>query len=71
MKSVFQLFRIRRDERWPALAVLVYVVVLNAMVVNHYADRFFDLVHNYHRFFIHELYTSRRNLIIRILSHRL
>ena len=46
MKSVFQLFRIRRDERWPALAVLVYVVVLNAMVVNHYADRFFDLVHN-------------------------
>ena len=48
MKSVFQLFRIRREERWPALAVLVYVVVLNAMVVNHYADRFFDLVRNYH-----------------------
>ena len=58
MKSVFQLFRIRRDERWPALAVLVYVVVLNAMVVNHYADRFFDLVHNYHRFFIHDFHIS-------------
>lgn len=58
MKSVFQLFRIRRDERWPALAVLVYVVVLNAMVVNHYADRFFDLVRNYHRFFIHEFHIS-------------
>ena len=58
MKSVFQLFRIRRDERWPALAVLVYVVVLNAMVVNHYADRFFDLVRNYHHFFIHEFHIS-------------
>ena len=58
MKSVFQLFRIRRDERWPALAVLVYVVVLNAMVVNHYADRFFDLARNYHRFFIHEFHIS-------------
>ena len=58
MKSVFQLFRIRRDERWPALAVLVYVVVLNAMVVNHYADRFFNLVRNYHHFFIHEFHIS-------------
>ena len=50
MKSVFRLFRIRRDERWPALAVLVYVGLLNALVVGHYADRFFELSRNYHRF---------------------
>ena len=58
MKSVFQLFHIRRDERWPALAVLVYVVVLNAMVVNHYGDRFFELSCNYHRLFVRYFHVS-------------
>ena len=58
MKSVFRLFRIRRDERWPALAVLVYVGLLNALVVGHYADRFFELSRNYHRLFVRYFHIS-------------
>ena len=58
MKSVFRLFRIRREERWPAFAVLVYVGLLNALVVGHYADRFFELSRNYHRLFVRYFHIS-------------
>ena len=33
MRKIFDIFRLRREERWLALAVLVAVVALNALVL--------------------------------------
>lgn len=40
MKSFFNIFRLRRDERLPALVALVVIVALNALVICKYFDVF-------------------------------
>ena len=52
------LFKIRRDERWTALAALVYAITLNVLVIAHYADRFMTPADNYHRLFVRTFHIS-------------
>ena len=52
MKNPLKIFHIRREERWPALAVLLYVATLNALVVGKYFDKFTQLSDNYHKLFV-------------------
>ncbi len=56
--KLIRLFIIRREERWPALGALVYIVLLNALVVGNYADKFFSLSKNYHKLFTHNFLVS-------------
>ena len=46
------IFKIKREERWPSCLALLYVVLWNALVVYKYADRFFALNENYRKLFI-------------------
>ena len=52
MKNPLKIFHIQREERWPALAVLLYVATLNALVVGKYFDKFTQLSDNYHKLFV-------------------
>lgn len=52
MKNPLKIFHIRREERWPALAALLYVATLNALVVGKYFDKFTQLSDNYHKLFV-------------------
>ncbi len=56
--KLIRLFFIRREERWPALGALVYIVLLNALVVGSYADKFFSLSKSYHKLFTHNFIVS-------------
>lgn len=58
MKHLFSIFKIRREERWPALAILVYTVALNALVIHRYAEKFMVLSDNYHRLFVRTFHVS-------------
>lgn len=40
MTKKLDLFKIRREERWPALAALLYFIALNAMMVVRYGGQF-------------------------------
>lgn len=51
MKNPFYIFRIKREEKWQSIAVLLYVVLWNALVVYKYADKFFAVSDNYRRLF--------------------
>lgn len=46
------IFKIKREERWPSCLALLYVVLWNALVVYKYADKFFALSDNYRKLFI-------------------
>ncbi len=46
------IFKIRREERWPSCLALLYVVLWNSLVVYKYADKFFALNDNYHKLFL-------------------
>jgi len=37
MNSVFSIFKIKREERWPALTIVVYFLVMNVIELLHYA----------------------------------
>ena len=58
MKQILSIFSIRREERWLACGALLYVVVLNAMVIGCYADRFMVLTDNYHKLFVNHFHVS-------------
>ncbi len=51
MRNPFYIFRIRHEERWGAVAALLYVVLWNALVINKYADKAFELSDNYRHLF--------------------
>ena len=58
MKRLFSIFRVRREERWLALAVLLAVVALNALVLCKYYDLFTPLKKWYWPLFIHNFHIS-------------
>lgn len=51
MRNPFYIFKIRREERWGAVAALLYVVLWNALVINKYADKAFEQSYNYRHLF--------------------
>lgn len=52
MKKIFQLFTLRRDERWPALVFGALFAVLHGLNVWRYWDLFSVVSSHYHRLFV-------------------
>ena len=46
------IFKIKREERWPSCLALLYVVLWNALVICKYADKFFATCDNYRKLFM-------------------
>lgn len=52
MKKFFDIFKIKKEERWAALVALLVFVVLNALTIVKYFDKFSKLSDNYHKLFV-------------------
>lgn len=58
MKKIFDIFRIRREERWLAFVVLVALLALNALVLCKYYDLFTPITRWYWPLFIRNFHIS-------------
>ncbi|MBM6993046.1 MAG: GtrA family protein [Prevotella sp.] len=58
MKNPFSIFTLRREERWPAVAAMIYIVALNALVINRYVGQFTAISDNFHRLFVRTFHVS-------------
>ena len=58
MKRVFGIFKVKKEERWLAFAMLIYAIVLNGLVVYKYFDRFSQIATDYHRLFVRTFHIS-------------
>lgn len=56
--ALFGVFRLRREERWLALALLVALTALNALVIARYYNLFVPLNDNYWKLFIGHFHVS-------------
>lgn len=52
MKTLIDLFRIRREERWLSLVALVVLTALNALTIIRYFGQFVQQCDNYHKMFV-------------------
>ena len=52
------IFKIRKEERWLALGVFLYTLMLNALVIIKYYDRFTRLSNNYRNLFVKTFHIS-------------
>ena len=52
MKKVFDIFKIKKEERWGAIVALVVALALNALTIAKYYDQFSKLSDNYHKLFV-------------------
>ncbi|KXB81925.1 hypothetical protein HMPREF3034_01811 [Prevotella sp. DNF00663] len=70
MKRIFGIFRIKYEERWPAFFVFLTTLLLNALVIIKYADRFLLPAENYHKLFVANFHVSGYDpLTYAVLSH--
>lgn len=51
MKNPFYIFKIKHEERWPSLIVLLYVALWNVLVIYHLGKQAFALSDNYGKLF--------------------
>lgn len=58
MKRIFGIFKIKTEERWPALVMLVYTLLLNGLVIHKYFNKFSELATNYHEVFVRTFHIS-------------
>uniref|UniRef100_A0AB33IVH1 GtrA family protein n=1 Tax=Prevotella sp. GTC17254 TaxID=3236794 RepID=A0AB33IVH1_9BACT len=58
MKRIFGIFRIKPEERWPAFFVFLTTLLLNALVIVKYADRFLFPAKDYHHLFVSNFHVS-------------
>ena len=58
MRKILRLFQIHREERWPALLLIVLFTVLNALIIHEYATQFTLFHKNYRAFFIQTFHIS-------------
>lgn len=58
MMNPFYIFKIKREERWPAVGALAYVVLWNVLVVCTYANSFFPLSNHYRSLVIKTFHIS-------------
>ena len=52
MKKVFDIFRIKGEEKWSAIIALFVSIVLNALTIIKYNNQFSQLSENYHKLFV-------------------
>ncbi len=52
MKKVFDIFKIKREERWTALVALIVCCALNTLTILKYCDSFSQITNNYHKLFV-------------------
>ena len=52
IKKAFEIFKIKREERWQALVALLLFIVLNALTIIKYNSQFTQLSDNYHKLFV-------------------
>lgn len=52
MREILRMFKIRREERWLALAVVLVFALLNALTIYKYGDLFMKPVEDYWKLFI-------------------
>lgn len=58
LRRVFDIFRVRKEERWPALAWLLMIVATNALVVARHWAEFSQVVDNYRSLVIKQFHLS-------------
>ena len=58
MKHIFGIFRIKKDERGMALSAALYAVVLNLLVILHYASLYTKVGEAYHQLFVRTFHIS-------------
>ncbi len=70
MKKVFDIFKIKKEERGAALLALLTFIVLNALTVLKYFDKFAPLSDNYHKLFVKTFHVAGFDpLTYSIVSH--
>jgi len=70
MKKVFDIFKIKKEERWSALIALMVFVQLNALTIIKYFDKFAPLSNNYHKLFVSNFHVAGFDpLTYSIVSH--
>lgn len=58
IRKLFGIFRVKREERWPALLMLVYIIALNALTVIRYGNEYLQLSDNYNKLFVRTFHVS-------------
>jgi len=58
MKKLINLFRLRREERWPALMAMVYALTLNSLVIARFYEVFTNVVDNVWKPFLNSFIVS-------------
>ena len=70
MKKVFDIFRIKREERGAALVALIIACALNALTIIKYYTQFSQIIDSYHRLFVRTFRVSGFDpLTYSIVSH--
>ena len=52
MKKIFDIFTIKKEERWLALGIFLALAVLNGVVIARYASHFTLITDDYYKNFI-------------------
>ena len=58
MRKVFDIFKIRKEERWLALVIFLMLAVLNSFVIARYAGAFTQITDDYYKNFIRNFIVS-------------
>lgn len=58
MKKIFDIFKIKKEERWLALGIFLALAILNGVVIAHYADTFTLVTDDYYKNFIRHFCVS-------------
>ena len=70
MKKVFDIFRIKREERGAALVALIIACVLNALTIIKYYAQFSQITDSYHKLFVKTFHVAGFDpLTYSIVSH--
>ena len=70
MKKVFDIFRIKREERGAALVALIIACVLNALTIIKYYAQFSQITDSYHKLFVKNFHVAGFDpLTYSIVSH--
>ena len=58
MKKVFDIFKIKYEERWSALIAMLTFIALNALTIIRYNSQYTQLTDNYHKLFVQTFHVA-------------